>query len=139
MYFFSSDYVFSPDTGALLEFGPESALPGHRPASRQSQLQATAAYTGRVGGYLEKTYAVVAVGAVGAVGAAAALEVGGYYWVTEQAAPFVSRLAMRAWQVGKPLARAALDQARQGFLVRAGTDLGTQLGAGFAMNTGSIG
>lgn len=127
-------YVFNPDTGALLEFGPESALKGHRTASRKSQIQATAAYTGRVGGYLEKTYAVVAVGAVGA---AAAAEVGGYYWVTEEAAPFVSRMAVRGWQVGKPLAQAAFNKARQGFAVRALTDLGTQLGAGFAMNDGT--
>lgn len=129
-------YVFNPDTGAMLEFGPESALKGHRTASRKSQIQATAAYTGRVGGYLEKTYAVVAVGAVGA---AAAAEVGGYYWVTEEAAPFVSRMAVRGWQVGKPLARAAFNRARQGFAMRAVTDLGTQLGAGFLTNEGSIG
>lgn len=70
MHLLSYDYVFNPVTGALLEFGPESALKSHRTASRKSQIQATAAYTGRVGGYLEKTHAV------GAVGAAA--EIGGY-------------------------------------------------------------
>lgn len=135
VYFFSYDCVFNPDTGALLEFGPESALKGHRTASRKSQIQATAAYTGRVGGYLEKTYAVIAVGAVGA---AAALEVGGYYWVTEEAAPFVSRMAVRGWQVGKPLAQAAGKQMAKGFWTRVGTDFGIQFTGGFVTGNGSV-
>jgi len=127
-------FVFNPDTGALLEFRPESALPGHRGASHKAQVQAIAAYTGRMGGYLEKTYLAAALGGFGA---AVALEAGGYYVLTEQVAPFVSRTTVRIWEVGKPFAKSALNRARDGFMLRAGTDLGIQLSSGFAMGNGS--
>ena len=121
-------YVYNPETKVILEFKPAGA-------SREAQFKNIAAHTGRVGGYIEKTYLATALGAVGL---AAAVEVGGYYLITEEAMPFLSRVAVRGLKVGRPLAQAAFDRARDGFFVRAGTDLGTQLGAGFIMNKGSV-
>ena len=120
-------FVFNPDTGVIVEFGQHLA-------TRKSQIQATAAYTGRMGGYIEKTYLAVAVGAVGA----AAAEAGAYYWVTEEAAPFLSRVSMRAWQVAKPAIGKYASKAAEGALLRVGIDGTTQIVSGAIAGKGNL-
>ncbi len=121
-------YVYNPETKVILEFKPAGA-------SRGAQLKNIAAYTGRVGGYIEKTYLVVAVGAVGL---AAAAEVGGYYWATEEAIPFLSRVSMRAWQVAKPAISQYARKAAKGAFARVFIDGTTQLVSGSIAKDGDL-
>lgn len=121
-------YVYNPDTKVMLGFKPDG--PSH-----EEQFRSIAAYTGRMGGYIEKTYLVVAVGAVGA---AAAAEAGAYYWATEEAVPFLSRVSMRAWQVAKPAISQYARKAAKWALWRMGIDGTTQVVTGAIAGKGDL-
>ena len=128
-------FIYNPQTQALLKFRPESTLADHRGVSHKAQVQAIAAYTDRVGGCLEKTYLAAASGGFSA---AVALKMGGYYVLTEQVAPFVSRTAVSAYRIGGPLAEARGKQVAEGFWMRVATAFGIQFMAGFTAGNGSV-
>jgi hypothetical protein len=129
-------FVFNPETGALLQFTPEAAIDPKRRlyASKRAQIQGTAAGTGVVGGYLEKGF--LGTSALFLTGGLAA-EAGAYAFVAEEVAPVVARIAVQGYRISQPVIKAALARARDGFMLRAGTDLSIQLGGGFAMGNGS--
>jgi hypothetical protein len=131
-------FVYNPQTGAILRFTPEASIAADKRlyASRRARIQGTAAGTGVAGGYLEKGF--LGVGAVFLTGGMA-LELGAYAFVAEEVAPVATRVAVQAYRLVQPYAKTALMRAKDGFLVRAGTDLTIQLGGGFVMGKGSVG
>lgn len=124
-------FVFNPDTGALLQFTPESAISDpkrHLYASKRAQIQGTAAGTGVVGGYLEKGF--LGTSALFLTGGMAA-ELGAYAFVTEEVAPVVSRIAVQAYRVARPAVEAYAKRAAKGALMRMSVDISFQFGTSY--------
>lgn len=123
-------FIYNPQTHRLLEFVPEASIDPRKRlyASKQAQIQGTAAATGRVGRHLQWLYGGTAAGFFGG---AVALEAGAYYWVAEEAAPFVGRVAVRAYQVAAPAVRTYAQRAAKGALMRMGVDASFQFGTGY--------
>jgi hypothetical protein len=130
-------FVYNPQTGAILRFTPEASIAADKRlyASRRARIQGTAAGTGVAGGYLEKGF--LGVGAVFLTGGMA-LELGAYAFVAEEVAPAATRVAVQAYRLVQPYAKTALMRAKDGFLVRAGTDLTIQFGGGFITSQGTV-
>lgn len=136
-------YLFNPHTGALVEFTPEASRPGSSYASKASTWHTYGSGMGVVGDRLEKGF--IGISLIAFTGGAA-LEVGAYGWAAEEAAPFLARTAVRAWQWGRPMLSRAGSQAWQAAKgygwkamgIRVGTDLGIQVTSGAITSHGNL-
>ena len=121
---------YNPQTGAPLHFAPEASMAAGQRSyfSQGAQFRGIAAATGVAGGYLEKGF----LGAAGLfVGGGLAYEAGAVGWAIEEGVPLVARVAVRAYRVAAPAARAYAQHAAKGMATRMFVDAGFQFGTGY--------